>query len=415
MYRVFLGDRFVGRIEPDRGRLAFTYAEAAVDDAGVPALSVRLPKRTEPYDDADARPFFENLLPEEEFRRLIAAAVRTSPGNTAGLLGAIAGECAGAVSVWPEGRHPPRRAEYRELAPHDLRDLFHSPDDPRLVRAQRRGRLSLAGAQPKLTLRGDGDRWLLPLNGAPATHILKRTRHGVPYLVENEFFAMRLAAAAGLLVPKVAHTDAGVPLLVVARFDRVATGSPAAAAGGVARRHQEDFCQAAGVLPAAKYEAEGGPGIATCASLLRSHSAVPVADLRRLAEWVAFNFLLGNEDAHGKNLALLYGDDGVRLAPFYDLLSTAVYRGLSRKAAMAIGGERRHRWVRRRHWERCAADLGLPTRAALRTFRHVADRVAAELDAAREATAVAFGDVTLIEAVAATVVSRIAQLRRETA
>ena len=401
MYDVYLDDVPVGTLTPDGRSLAFGYAtDAALDAGGVP-ISVRLPRRGEPYGDADARPFFENLLPEAEFRRLLAAQLRLSGGNTAGLLGAIAGECAGAVSIWPISEQPPDRPSYHDISTDELRHLFAAPDDPALVEAQRRGRLSLAGVQPKLTVRRDGDRWLLGERGAATTHILKRTRVGAPYLVENEFFCMKLAAASGLDVSDVERVDAGVPLLAVQRFDRITDEN------GIHRVHQEDFCQATGTLPTAKYEAEGGPTLERCADVLLEHSSLPIADLRRLVGWVAFNYFVGNEDAHAKNLALLYGADGLRLAPFYDLVSTTVYKGLSRKSAMSIGGERRYAYVELRHWERLASALRVPWRAVRRAVTETGERMTVELDGVRGQAVAAFGEVSLLDDVVTGVRRRI--------
>ena len=50
---------------------------------------------------------------------------------------------------------------------------------------------------------------------------------------------------------------------------------------------------------------------------------------------MVFNWLLGNTDAHVKNFSLLYspGLRRVRLAPAYDLVSTAAYRQSTREMA----------------------------------------------------------------------------------
>lgn len=61
------------------------------------------------------------------------------------------------------------------------------------------------------------------------------------------------------------------------------------------------------------------------------------ADVLALVDAVIFNWAIGNSDAHGKNFSLLHAADGLRLAPLYDLVSTAVYPGLDRDLAMAIG------------------------------------------------------------------------------
>jgi serine/threonine-protein kinase HipA len=73
---------------------------------------------------------------------------------------------------------------------------------------------------------------------------------------------------------------------------------------------------------------------------------------------VIFNYLIGNADAHAKNLSFLITRDGVTLAPFYDLVSTAIYRDLTDKFALKIGGENRPDWTRKRHWEQFAKISG---------------------------------------------------------
>lgn len=409
MFRVYLFDRVAGTLTAVRGRLTFQYDDAVLQEPRALAISVRMPKRAEPYDDEYARPFFENLLPEEEYRRLLARVLGISDANTLGLLGAIAGECAGAVSVWPTDQGRPKTPSYRQLSDKELGDLFAAPDELPLVTAQREGRLSLAGAQAKLTLAYREGSWQLPTNGGPTTHILKRTRMNFAHLVENEFFCMTLAAAAGLPVPETFMLSVGIPLLAIRRFDRLVEGA------SIHRLHQEDFCQAAGVLSSAKYESEGGPGLALCAEILNKHSAFPLVDVQGLVRWVTFNYLIGNEDAHAKNLALLYGPEGIRLAPFYDLVSTAVYRGLKRKAAMRIGSEYRYAYVRARHWARMAAAIRLPERAVTRLVLETVEAVLAALGPAQTRSTKDLGDVPLLQAISNHVRARAAQARTEAA
>lgn len=79
-------------------------------------LSVRLPVRAEPYDHDATMAFFENLLPEGEGRDLIAQARQFSVSDVPGLLGMVGGDCAGAVTIWPEGTPPPARPAVAERA-----------------------------------------------------------------------------------------------------------------------------------------------------------------------------------------------------------------------------------------------------------------------------------------------------------
>jgi serine/threonine-protein kinase HipA len=144
------------------------------------------------------------------------------------------------------------------------------------------------------------------------------------------------------------------PVLLIERYDRIVSGDR------IERLHQVDLCQLAGVLPDHKYEADGGPGFKECFAQLDKYSTSPAADRLRLVDWTIFNYLIGNADAHAKNLSMLYvADGGLRLSPAYDLLATGYWPDLSDKMAMAIGGERRPAWVQSRHWERFCADVGL--------------------------------------------------------
>ncbi|MBW2432731.1 MAG: HipA domain-containing protein, partial [Deltaproteobacteria bacterium] len=104
-----------------------------------------------------------------------------------------------------------------------------------------------------------------------------------------------------------------------------------------------------------KYEAEGGPGLADCFRLVRDYSSQPLLDSQSLYRWIVFNFLLGNADAHAKNLSFVIEEGRkIRLAPFYDLLSTLIYPEISKRVAMKIGNESRFEWVFERHWQRMA-------------------------------------------------------------
>ncbi len=93
-------------------------------------------------------------------------------------------------------------------------------------------------------------------------------------------------------------------------------------APGVERLHQEDFCQAQKIVSEVKYQKEGGPSFKQCFTLLRNVSTAPVIDLANLLDAAIFNYLVGNNDAHGKNFSLVYPDKEIRLAPLYDTIST---------------------------------------------------------------------------------------------
>ena len=134
--------------------------------------------------------------------------------------------------------------------------------------------------------------------------------------------------------------------------------------GAVDTRHQRDHtahtasppcldaicCQQAGTVSERKYENEGGPGLAICAELIRRYSTQPAVDLRHFVSRIFFNLFAGNNDSHAKNLSICHQPGkGVTLAPFYDLICTRLYPGLSQDFALPhsarILAERLRRFV----------------------------------------------------------------------
>jgi serine/threonine-protein kinase HipA len=381
---VYLGLGHVGTLSRENGRLAFRYNRQWLDDPGSHPLSLSLPLREAPFDDSETRTWFGNLLPEGDFLNAVARRLGRSTGDVFGLLVDLGGECAGAVSLLPMGQSPLEAGHYQRLNEDELYALVSASPPLPLLAGERGMRLSLAGAQNKVPVYVDETGIHKATDNLATTHILKppiRAAIALPHTVENETFCMQLAGKLGLVVPKA--LVGGVrnrSFYQVERFDRHRNQ------GRIERLHQEDFCQALGVEANLKYEESGGPSLAVIWRLLRNHSAAPAVDGQQLLRWIAFNFLVGNADAHAKNLALLYGEDGsVRLAPFYDLLCTAVYPELDQRLAMRLGGERRPDHLRRRHWESLSVELEIAPRAVFgelerltRTIEKTAEALAGE-------------------------------------
>ena len=91
---------------------------------------------------------------------------------------------------------------------------------------------------------------------------------------------------------------------------------------------------------------------------------------------IALNWVIGGTDAHARNFSLLIGAGGrARLAPLYDLASALPYPGHHAprlKLAMKVGGESRLGYIQVRHWERFAAEVGLPPEEVLEICESVA-------------------------------------------
>jgi serine/threonine-protein kinase HipA len=362
---VYLRDQKVGRLWLDEKRhFVFQYDAAWIHAKGAFPLSLRLPLRAEIYPDDLSRPFFSNLLPEAEVKRAIARHLGISENNDFALLNSIGGECAGAVSVLPAGVAPAVKPGYRELNEEELhRIIIDLPRRP-LMAGVEGMRLSLAGAQNKLPVYMEDDRIFIASGNAPSSHILKPPIRDLEDTVGNEAFCVMLAQRLGLSVPATTVRRGLDRIFIVTRYDRSRNTD-----GLVVRLHQEDFCQALGFLPDQKYESEGGPSLQQCFALLQGQSIRPAADRMALLRWTVFNFLIGNADAHAKNLAMIFTDRGPRLAPFYDLICTQVYPDLTEKTAMRIGGENRPSWIQRRHWERFGDSVAIKSSLVLKTLR----------------------------------------------
>ena len=407
---VWLYDRRAGRLERRAGQLSFVYAPEYVGDPG-PPLSSAMPVRADSYGHAATESFFANLLPEGRARRALAKLAHVTETNDYGLLEAFGGDCAGAVSLRPPGTEPGGPAHAGSVDWLDDGRLAAAIDDlphrPLMADPDGDVRISLAGAQDKLVVVVDGDRIGLPVGSTPSTHIVKPRIEKYDDTVANEAFCLRLAGGLGLdAAHAAAELLAGREVLLVERYDRRPEGE------GIARIHQEDFCQALGLPPESKYENEGGPGLGACSRLVSEAVAVPAPDTLRLVDAATFNFLIGNHDAHAKNFSLLHAPGGTRLAPFYDLLSTTVY-GLGDKMAMKLGGEYRAAYVRRRHVERFASEAGLGGAPTLRRVRALADRTARAAEGLAAELRANGGHRPVIDRIVATVVARAEQLDRE--
>lgn len=383
---VYLHKDFVGHlIQNEGGQMVFDYAEGWLEKPGAYPLSQSLPLRKERFTRKECRGFFAGILPEESKRDIIARNLGISARNDYAMLERIGGECAGAVTFVPAGEPlPERNYDYRKLSTAELIAILKELPRRPLLAGERGVRLSLAGAQDKVAVRIDKDGVSLPLGGAPSTHILKPAIDRFEGVVFNEALSMELAAAIGLpTAPVETRTVEDMTFLLVERYDRVHRRTPGEEPV-VERVHQEDFCQAQGIVPEMKYQKEGGPSLKDCFNLLRAVSSAPVIDLARLLDGVIFNYLVGNNDAHGKNFSLVYpgagtGDLQVRLAPLYDVVSTIYYPELSPEMAMKIGGEYSSDRVTPRNFEKLAEEAGLAKPLVRRRVAELADAILATL------------------------------------
>lgn len=326
------------------GRIELTSTDLARDrwPARAPVVSCSLPVGARPQD---ATAFLNGLLPEGQARAALAAQRDLLASDTWGLLAELGRDIAGALVI----SHPDGEPSGREPHAVDLTSfeqlaaaIAALPEQP--LGAQLDSELSLAGMQDKLLLVAtDGPTgWARPVAGLPSTHLLKPDPLAHPGVVVREAEALRLAQLAGLttIEPQLIEV-ADRACLIVERYDRVVDGAT------VRRVHQEDLLQAVGLDPAgrhgrAKYQDHGGPGYRDAATLLLERAVDPDVELDLLVGAMVFTVLIGNADAHAKNLSLLLDPPGtLRLAPLYDTVPTMLFDQLMVRCAMWVGGVHR--------------------------------------------------------------------------
>jgi serine/threonine-protein kinase HipA len=383
-----INGRVVGSLGESAGKYELRYEDAWRQAEDAFPLSLSLPLAAGEHGDKAVRPYLANLLPDNDaILRAWAREYRVSANNPLALLARVGEECPGALQILPPGRvdeilsqshvddvewlsEEEIGARLRHVL--DEPGAWRKPDDP--------GQFSLAGAQPKIALLHDGERWGIPSGRTPTTHILKppaMERFGG--FAENEHVCLRLAARLGLPAARSeVRRFAGEVAIVVERYDRIRSGE------SWFRLHQEDFCQALAVHPDEKYESEGGPKAVDLIRVIGERSLEPDLDVATMVGALALNWAIGGTDAHAKNYSLLMQPGGrIRLAPLYDVVSLLPYResrGPRVELAMSIGGEYRMRFIERRHWERLADAIGADREALVELVADVVERIPATLD-----------------------------------
>ena len=395
------------------GRGTIEYLPEVVERShDLPLLSLSLPVRREPYSADETNPFLSGLLPEGAVRSALARRWRLAENDVFGLLTIAGGDCAGAVAFVPEEMVTAGEGEsVRWLDESELEHLLDElPIRPLGDEPEQGIRISLAGAQEKLVVViGQDGRVGLPRGDTPSTHILKpspslRTRGGrpaFPDLVVNEAFCLTLARRCGIEAAAPALRRVGTEeILVVERFDRRTEG------GRVLRLHQEDVCQALGIDPQRKYQADGGPSAADVIRLLRTRSARAAQDVLAFIDRLVLAITIGNADSHAKNCSLLLEHGTVRLAPAYDLICTAVYPGISGTLAMAIGDQYQADQVTPRHWAQLLAECDLDTMALRRRMARVAEALARDAGSVAQGFRDRGANGEILDAIAATIQRR---------
>jgi serine/threonine-protein kinase HipA len=355
------------------GDLMFAYS---VEYLGLPnrmPLSLSLPLQEASYGDVTTRSFFSNLLQERD-QPLKEVRERYSIESTdlVGLLFHLGADCAGAVSILPEGSTPTK-------VPGDLRtdyDFLSRKNFEALVRAlylrtalpnELRDPSPLTGMQSKISILMLGaERFALPKpgTGAPTTHVMKVPNRDHLTDPEQESLSLQMSGQCGMLtVPSAKLEFSGIPVLVTHRFDRSYN-----AEGRVIRLHQEDFAQALSLPPSLKYQRNGTEGRrfdANAIGTLLNETANPAVARLFMLKLTLFDLLIGNVDGHAKNHALLYsGGKLPDLAPRYDVLPTRLDGNLTEELSYEIGSAKTLRAIDQEQLSVFLLNIGIPRRAA---------------------------------------------------
>jgi serine/threonine-protein kinase HipA len=337
---VWLHETFVAELTPRHPwELHCRYSEQAFASwPGLsPVLSCSLPLQRRRMN---ASVFAAGLLPEGQHRQALAGALKVAANDVYSLLSRFGRDVAGALVIATEQPRA-RQPTVVPYTPATLeREVLELPQRPLAIHDD--SELSIAGLQDKLLLvaLADGG-WGRPAHGYPSSHILKVDDPLRPGLVRGEAQCLALAREVGLSdVEAKILTIADQDCLLVSRFDRQIQPD-----GTVQRIHQEDLCQALARNPEAargrgKYQDAGGPSWKEAAALLDRYAAKPQEQLERLLSAATFTVLIGNADAHGKNLALLHPTpEMIELAPLYDTVPTVLWPKLRTRGAMSIHGQ----------------------------------------------------------------------------
>jgi serine/threonine-protein kinase HipA len=407
---IMIEGKLIGRVRAGKaGLLSLDYEAGWRDTRQGHSLSVSMPLAQITYMHKPVLSYLWNLLPENpNVLQRWGQQYHVSAANPFKLLVNVGADVPGAAQfIPPERLEEIQSARQPTIEWMNIDELGERLQQLRAdIAAVRRpgdiGKMSLPGAQAKTAYYWDkrGNRWGVPGGRTPTTHIIKPCVPGFDGLVENEHLCQDIAARLGMPAANSYVLALDQTYIVVERYDRL---PPPAGSPFVQRIHQEDLCQALGLMPGNKYQEDGGPGIAQIVTLIRRVSSAPDADVDRFLQANMFNWLIGGTDAHAKNYSLLIGaGDEIRLAPLYDLSSQLPYAELiEQRVSMKIGDHYDIRRVGLADWRKLARGCTIEEERVLTLLTDMAKALPDEISAAR--------DQALIEGLSKTIIAPLAQ------
>ena len=387
MLKVSAHGQLVGEISFDgqTDQFQFAYDSQWLSCHDAFALSPHIPLSSESHGVGAVQRFLQNLLPEGRALDVVSINHQISKDNIFGLIALLGQEPAGALSfTLHQERNQAPDASHTDVGRSDepMRRLI-SPEELSTRIRQReylpfpvwdgKVRLSVAGYQDKLQVLVEGNQISLADGALASTHILKpEPRSSVaPGMVANEHFCMTLASAMGLPVAPVAIKRIPEPILLIERFDRqLVTQTGSAQAISVKRWHVIDGCQALDLPVSYKYERNFGhsrdvkhirDGVSFERLFAQLLFDAQAAARMVMLQWALLQLLLGNSDAHGKNISFFMRGNLLIPAPFYDLVAVNIYGdAVEQEMAMAYGDTFVHQEVSAFDLADFAKRTGLP-------------------------------------------------------
>ncbi|MBJ8452805.1 type II toxin-antitoxin system HipA family toxin [Acinetobacter bereziniae] len=277
------------------------------------------------YSSGSLHPIFSQNLPEGFNRRFIAEKLaRYAKVNDMYLLALQGSQGIGMLSYNSELNLP----EIESLSLKDI--LSYNSNEPLFPQLLEKYYLrnSLAGMQPKVSIPNattiQTDRTVQQKD-----LIVKTFDSEFPLLTVNEFVCMEAARYCGLEPPKT-YLSENLETYVVERFDKSHDGT---------RLGYEDFTTLMKKSndPDAKYT--GSYEALLKATYLYTDNP---NEVEKMYQYIVFNCLIGNGDAHLKNFALQYSPDmqNIFVSPPFDITHTLIYQTIDNKMALKLDGSK---------------------------------------------------------------------------
>jgi serine/threonine-protein kinase HipA len=338
----------VGVLEKTRsGGMAFTYDRQWLDNPARRPISLSMPLSASTYNGHEVYNYFDNLLPDNPVVRERVMAKFTVPvDHPFDILAAIGHDCVGALQLLPQKSEYQTVIEANPLSEHDVANqLRRYRENPMGMEEDDDFRISLAGVQEKTALLYREGTWSKPHGATATTHILKLPV-GVIHNASGNIDLTGSCDNEWTCLEIIRHFDISTAqarvenfeeqrVLVVERFDRRWTSKR----DWILRLPQEDFCQAMNLPSSKKYQADHGPGMVECLSLLQNSANAYQDKVNFIKAQILF-LLLSAPDGHAKNFSVhLQPGDNFSLTPVYDVLSTFPIENkqLKHRAKLAMG------------------------------------------------------------------------------